>query len=111
MERIKTLFNNNVIYMSRFCKVNINDLISIRKVRPGCRTAGAGPDAISTGPRCCRALHAHRAPSVRSDWSMRDTIVSGVNCAPTSRPTASLATPHLAQKKSVCSKLSTRDPQ
>ena len=27
------------------------------------RIAGAGPDAISTGPRCCRALHAHRAPS------------------------------------------------
>ena len=28
-----------------------------------------------------------------SDWSMRETIVSGVSCAPTSRPTDSLATP------------------
>ena len=32
------------------------------QVRPRRRTAGAGPDAISTGPRCCRALHTHRAP-------------------------------------------------
>ena len=31
--------------------------------------------------------------------------------APTARTTASLATPHLAQTKSVCSALSTRDPQ
>ena len=46
-----------------------------------------------------------------SDWSMRETIVSGVSCAPTARPTASLSTPHLAQTKSVCSALSTRDPQ
>ena len=36
------------------------------QVRPRRRTAGAGPDAISTGPRCCRALHAHRAPSSSS---------------------------------------------
>ena len=27
-----------------------------------------------------------------SDWSMRETIVSGMSCAPTARPTASLAT-------------------
>ena len=46
-----------------------------------------------------------------SDWSMRETIVPGVSYAPTARPTASLATPHLAQTKSVCSALSTRDPQ
>ena len=43
-----------------------------------------------------------------SDWSMRETIVSGVSCAPTAQPTASLATPHLAQTKSVCFALSTR---
>ena len=36
------------------------------QARPKRRTAGAGPDAISTGPRCCRALHAHRAPSSSS---------------------------------------------
>ena len=46
-----------------------------------------------------------------SDWRMRETIVSGVSCAPTSRPIASLAMPHLAQKKSVCSALSIRDQQ
>ena len=36
------------------------------QVRPRRRTAGAGPDAISTGPRCCPALHAHRAHSSSS---------------------------------------------
>ena len=36
-----------------------------------------------------------------SDWSMRETIVSGVSCAPTARPTASLLAPYLAQTKSV----------
>ena len=41
------------------------------QVHPGRRTAGASPDAISTGPRCCRALHAHRAPSSSSPgWRM-----------------------------------------
>ena len=35
-------------------------------VRPRRKTAGAGPDAISTGPSCCRALHAHRASSSSS---------------------------------------------
>ena len=43
---------------------------------------------------------------VCSDWSMRETIVSGVSCAPTARQTASLS-----QTKSVCSAFSTRDPQ
>ena len=37
-----------------------------------------------------------------SDWSMRETIVSGVSCAPTTRRRASLSAPHLAQTKSVC---------
>ena len=46
-----------------------------------------------------------------SDWSMRETIVSEVSCAPTARPTVSLSAPHLTQTKSVCSALSTRDPQ
>ena len=41
-----------------------NDVNS--QVRPRRRTAGASPDAISTGPRCRRALHAHRAPSSSS---------------------------------------------
>ena len=36
------------------------------QVRPRRRTAGAGPNAISTGPRCCCALHAHRTPSSSS---------------------------------------------
>ena len=36
------------------------------QVRPRRRTARAGPDAISTSPRCCRALHAHRVPSSSS---------------------------------------------
>ena len=36
------------------------------QVHPRRRSTGAGPDAISTGPRCCRALHAHRAPSCSS---------------------------------------------
>ena len=42
---------------------------------------------------------------------MRETIVSGVSCAPTDRPTASLSVPHLAQTKSVCTAFSTREPQ
>ena len=46
-----------------------------------------------------------------SDWSMRETIVSGVSFAPTARPTASLSAPHLAQTKSVCSAFSTRERQ
>ena len=46
-----------------------------------------------------------------SNWSMRETIVSGVSWAPTARPTASLATSHLAQTKRVYSTLSTRDLQ
>ena len=33
---------------------------------PRRRTAGAGPDAISTAPRSFHALHAHRAPSSSS---------------------------------------------
>ena len=45
------------------------------------------------------------------DWSMRGTIVSGVGLALTARPTAFLATAHLAQTKSVCSALSTGEPQ
>ena len=36
------------------------------QVRTRRRTAGAGPEANSTGPRCCHALHAHRAPSSSS---------------------------------------------
>ena len=36
------------------------------QVRPRRRTAGAVPDAISTGLHCRRALHAHRAPSSSS---------------------------------------------
>ena len=36
------------------------------QVCPRRRTASVGPDAISTGPRCCRALHAHRTPSSSS---------------------------------------------
>ena len=36
------------------------------QVRPRRRTASAGPDAISTGPRYCRALHTHRTPSSSS---------------------------------------------
>ena len=68
---------------------------AVYTLRKKCGTAGAGPDAISTGPRCCRDL----------------TIVSGVSCAPTARLTASLSAPHLAQTKSVCSASSTRDPQ
>ena len=41
-------------------------VVADSKVRPRRRTAGAGPDAISTGPRCCRALCAHRFPSSSS---------------------------------------------
>ena len=42
-----------------------------RQVRPRRRTRSAGPDAISTGPSCCRAPHAHRAPSSSSPgWQM-----------------------------------------
>ena len=44
---------------------------------------------------------------IRSDWSMRETIVSGVSSAPTAWSTATLATPHFMQKKSACSTLST----
>ena len=36
------------------------------QVRPRRRTVGAGSDAIYTGPHCCRALQAHRAPSSSS---------------------------------------------
>ena len=46
-----------------------------------------------------------------SDWSMRETIVSGVSCAPTARPTDSLSAPHQPQTKSVCCAFYTRDPQ
>ena len=41
------------------------------QVRPRRRAAGADKDAISTGPRCCRAPHAHRAPLSSSPrWRM-----------------------------------------
>ena len=55
----------------------------------------------------------HRPPrgQFRSDWSMRETIVSGVSSAPTACPRASLATAHFAQTKSACSALSTGKSQ
>ena len=94
------------------------------RVSPIRRTAGAGPNAISTDPRCCRSARPSSSLVfitrvtndsisiyICSDWSMRETIVSGVSSAPTAQPTASLSALHLAQTKSVCSAFSTRDPQ
>ena len=42
------------------------------QVRPGCRTAGASPDAISTDHRCCRALH--ELPSVLCNEREREPL-------------------------------------
>ena len=39
---------------------------------------------------------------IRSDWSMRETIVSRENLKPIARPTVSHSTPHLVQTKSAC---------
>ena len=95
------------------------------QVRRRRRIAGAGPDAISTGPPLLprsarpssslvfitRVTNDSISIHICSDWSMRETIVSGVSCAPTARPAASLSALHLAQTNSVCSAFSIRDPQ
>ena len=55
--------------------------------------------------------HDSMSVQIRSDWSIGETIVSGVSSAPTAWPTASLATSHFAQTKSARSALSTGESQ
>ena len=82
------------------------------QVHVGRRIAGTGSDAIFTGPPHCFALDAHRAlvfitrvttdslsVQIRSDWNIRETIVSGVSSAPTTDRWPPLPRPTLRRRR------------
>ena len=90
MSSEKTVFTKMSVYTSIVVLVALfyvfgeKDLCPDRRGspgRPGLATKGAGPDAISTGPSHYFSRDAQQALS--SDWSIRETIVSGVSSAPT----------------------------